>query len=100
MSRRLIVRPEAEADLREAVLWYDQQKQELGEEFLDAVDDAIASIRRYPLMQPAIYKDARRTLTRRFPYGVFYVVGPACISVIAVFHTSRDPKEWQARVDG
>jgi len=28
MSRRLIVRPEAEADITEAALWYDKGKRE------------------------------------------------------------------------
>lgn len=99
MSRRLIVRPDAEADLREAFLWYERQRQGLGDEFLDEVDAALGSIHRYPLMYPVIYKEAHRALTHRFPYGVFYLLGPTSIVAIAVFHSSRDPGEWQARVD-
>jgi hypothetical protein len=35
-----------------------------------------------------------------FPFGVFYVILPEVISVLAVFHTSRDPALWQARYRG
>jgi hypothetical protein len=34
MSYRLNIRPEAEADVMEAALWYEQRKPGLGEEFI------------------------------------------------------------------
>ena len=71
MSRRLILRPEAEEDLREAYIWYEQQRPGLGDELLRAVDDCLAAVRRYPMMNPVVHKEARRALTHRFPYGVF-----------------------------
>lgn len=42
--------------------------------------------------------DARRRVVRRFPYVVIYLVEPEHIEVLAVFHTSRDPKQWQGRL--
>jgi len=36
-------------------------------------------------------------LAKRFPYGIFYVVEPQRIVVLAVLHTARDPQVWQAR---
>lgn len=66
MSRRLIIRPEAEADLREAYAWYEEQRPGLGDEFLRAVDDCLAAIRRYPMMHPLVHREARRALARRF----------------------------------
>jgi plasmid stabilization system protein ParE len=50
------------------------------------------------MVHPVVHKEARRALTRRFPYGIFYMLDPATIAVIAVFHTSRDPRQWQARL--
>lgn len=38
MSRRVIARDEAEADIVEAALWYERQRAGLGSEFVRAVD--------------------------------------------------------------
>lgn len=59
----------------------------------------LIQIGRNPLAHPAVYGELHRALLRRFPYGVFYVVGEAEIGVIGVFHGRRDPKVWQARHD-
>ncbi len=41
MNYKLIVRPEAEAELEDAYLWYEQQIVGLGSQFLLSVDAAI-----------------------------------------------------------
>jgi hypothetical protein len=38
MKRRLIIEPEAEADLRKAFRWYQEQREALGDQFLLAVE--------------------------------------------------------------
>jgi toxin ParE1/3/4 len=44
-----------------------------------------------------LYKDIRRALLRRFPYGIFYLVEPEQIVILACFHARRHPKQWQRR---
>jgi plasmid stabilization system protein ParE len=39
----------------------------------------------------------RGALLRRFPYAVFYEVGPVEILVYAVFHGARNPTAWKRR---
>ena len=98
MKKPLIVRAEAEADLAEAYQWYEQQVRGLGGEFLLCVDAVMASIERNPQLYPVVHKGIiRRALTRRFPYGVFFVEGERSVSVIAVAHAKRNPRVWQAR---
>ena len=97
MNYKLIVRPEAEAELEEAFVWYEQQVVDLGNQFLLVVDATINSIQRNPLQYPVIYKDIRRALTRRFPYQVFYVINDKKIVIIAVFHGMRNPVIWKTR---
>lgn len=97
MSVPLTVRPEAEADLSEALCWYENQRPGLGEEFLLCVEEACERIARLPRTFPKVHKNCRRALVRRFPYGVFYVVEAKRVVVLAVLHARRDPKEWQAR---
>jgi toxin ParE1/3/4 len=94
------VRREAELDLIDAYCWYEERRAGLGAAFLLSVEAAVALIRRFPESHPNVHKDVRRVLTRRFPYGVFYVVERERIVVIAVFHAKRDPRRWQARARG
>ncbi len=96
-SSCVIVRPQAEAELHEAYDWYETQRPGLGEEFLLCVDACMAAIHHNPRLYPPIHGDVRRALMRRFPYGVFYVLGDEAITVLAVFHLSRDPRRWQQR---
>ena len=44
MTPRLVVRPEAEADIDEAYAWYEDRVTGLGDQFLDAVGESIAVI--------------------------------------------------------
>lgn len=97
MNQSVHVRPEAESELREAWSWYESQREGLGDEFLMCVEAAIASAARSPEMNAPIHHNVRRMWTRRFPYGVFYVFEPQGITVLAVFHASRDPQVWRDR---
>ena len=98
MSRRLVLRSEAERDIAEAAEWYDRQRAGLSLQFRSALDSTLSSIEENPLLYAQVYRNLRRALVRRFPYGVFYVPRNEALFVVAVFHTARDPKLWHARV--
>ena len=62
MTRRLVVRSAAEADIAEAALWYEHRAPGLGADFLRAVDAAFGEIERMPERYPAVHarRDPRR----------------------------------------
>ncbi len=95
MSKTVIVEPEAEADLRAAYDWYEEQREGLGMDFVLCVEGTLAAIAERPRLFPVIGKKTRRALTRRFPYSVLFVELPDAITVIGVFHTSRSPSRWR-----
>ena len=76
MNRRLIIRPEAEADLTDAAVWYDNREPGLGLELLSEVHSAIARALKNPESFTRVRRNPtiRRVLTRRFPYRVFFIV--------------------------
>ncbi len=98
MSCRIIIRPEAETDLREAHGWYEAQRHGLGDEFLLCVDACVAGILRYPRLAPVVHREARRALLRRFPYGVFYIVGEEAVPIIAVMDLRRSAMRLEDRL--
>ena len=100
MKYDLIIRPEAEEDVQGAFGWYEDRVTGLGREFLRCVDASIAQINRSPETYPVIYQDIRRNLTRRFPFGVFYIVVGQKAIVLAILHVRRDPNLWQKRKFG
>ncbi|MDJ0763718.1 MAG: type II toxin-antitoxin system RelE/ParE family toxin [Myxococcota bacterium] len=95
--REVILRPEAERELTEAYQWYQERRSGLGDEFLLCVDAVIQQARRSPEMYRVAHRDVRRALVRRFPYGVFYVVRPKAIVVLAIFHGHRNPSVLHKR---
>jgi plasmid stabilization system protein ParE len=97
VSYSLLVRPEAQVDLAETRKWYEEQATGLGRQFVEMVDDTLVSITKNPLVYPAVRKVVRRALTRRFPYGVLYLVEADTVVVLAILHQARDPEIWSRR---
>jgi len=90
--RPLLITPRAEQDILEALAWYDSRRDGLGTEFLSCVDAALQAIQDRAESFPAIHREIRRALVRRFPYGVFFVIDPDQIAVLSIMHASRDPQ--------
>lgn len=98
MSDSLLIRPEAEADIRLAYQWYEAQRPGLGEDFALCLEAAFMSIQAHPMLYQTMHKEVRRILVRRFPYGVYYVVAADQITIIAVLHYRRNPQVWRERM--
>jgi toxin ParE1/3/4 len=96
------VLPEAEQEMLEAILWYEDRQEGLGEKFHEATRHAIEAVAQAPLRFP-VYEAAklrhelRRASVDRFPYYVVYEVRPDELLVVAVIHASRRPGYWTGR---
>jgi plasmid stabilization system protein ParE len=98
VSIPLILRPEAEQDLAEARDWYDGQREGLGGEFLERVEDTFEQIRERPELFALVYRRVRRCKVQRFPFVVYYRAGENRIDVLGVIHGSRHPRVWRTRL--
>jgi plasmid stabilization system protein ParE len=98
MRDELVVAPEVEFDVAEGFLWHERRRIGLGEDFLSSVDACVESIRRQPALYAIVHDRYRRALIRRFPYAIFYSWVSGCITIYAIFHTSRDPEKWRQRL--
>jgi hypothetical protein len=88
----------AEQELDDAVAWYNQQADGLGNEFLDELDRAIRRIATYPLSCQEIDPGLRRCLLARFPYGLVYGMDGDMLIVVAIAHLHRQPRYWSNRI--
>ena len=98
MSYEIRIRPEAEYDLKDAYAYFELCRTGLGADFILCIEESLSKISRNPEQYPIIHKALRRTLVRRFPYGIFYKVHRNIVIVFAIMHCAREPKKWISRV--
>jgi hypothetical protein len=73
-SFEIIIRPEAEEDIRDAYWYYEECVKGLGADFILSVDAIFSRIQRNLKIYPKLYKNIRPGLIQRFPFGVFYLI--------------------------
>ena len=103
MTPEVRFEPEASGELEHAVLWYEGQRSGLGQDFLNAIDRAVAMVQRWPHAAPLATDLAKELIVRRapvetFPYRLIYVETPSAIRILAVAHESRRPNYWMDRL--
>jgi toxin ParE1/3/4 len=101
VSGRVLLTPEARADVVSIGRWYRDRSVRAAEEFLIALGLAFARIEAQPASNVVIDADSgtRRALLRRFPHRVLYLIEDGNIVVFAVMHHRRDAPAWRERLD-
>jgi toxin ParE1/3/4 len=94
---RYVFHPEALTEYAEAVQYYAEQRVEVAQAFIGAIEDAVYRIRESPTRYLVIDEDVRRCMTSRFPYGILYTIEPDYILILTVMHCSREPGYWKNR---
>lgn len=87
----------AEAELREAVQYYESEAPGLGRRFLSFVESALAEVMEHPLLGSPLRGEVRRKGVGRFPYQLLYRVAGDEIRILAVMHKRRRPLYWAER---
>lgn len=88
----------AEAELAEAVSYYDGKASGLGERLLSEVKAATRYIEEHPEIAPVIDLGVRAKVLVRFPYSLMYVVEDSELFIVAVAHQSKRPAYWVDRL--
>jgi hypothetical protein len=89
--------PVAEAEFNKAIDYYEQIDPGLGVDFAIEVHSAIQRSVSFKKAWPVIDGEIRRSLVRRFPFGILYSIEKEGIFVIAVMHLHRMPEYWKHR---
>ncbi|MEQ1912982.1 MAG: type II toxin-antitoxin system RelE/ParE family toxin [Vicinamibacterales bacterium] len=87
----------AEAELNDAIRYYENEQVGLGAAFLAEVRRCTAAILALPEASPVIRGQIRRRLCDKFPYALLYERRGDQIRVLAVMHLKRRPNYWVGR---
>ena len=88
----------AEAELEDAIAYYNAQRTGLGNEFAVEVYAAIRKIIDYPNAWQRVSGGARRCLLHKFDYGLVYRARGDVATIYAVMHLKRRPRYWRDRL--
>ena len=95
----VIFTPAARQEFIDAQDWYERESPGLGSRFRAAAAAVVERIIANPRLFQVVHKNIRRALFRRFPYALMFVIeSDDNVTVIACFHSSRDPMQWQRRM--
>lgn len=92
MSCRLLVAPQAEADIQNAFVWYEARSPGLGHDFVRCVEARLQQIARSPQVFRMRLGPYRLAAPRRFPYAIYFIWEEASnlVSVRRVLHFKQD----------
>ncbi len=100
MSFGIDLRIEAQIDLDKIFVWYEEQKPDLGFDFIFEFEAVLNKISRNPYYASYIIKQARSASLKKFPYHVIYEVDEQDkkVIVLAIAHHHRNPEWFRQRL--
>ncbi len=97
--KKLSFNRRVQAEVNEAVQWYEQQLEGLGDDFFDKFSEALRLIATRPesfsfwLASPTV----RRVKLKRFPYDILFEIRASTIKVTCLRHEKRHPNFGMGR---
>jgi len=89
---------EALEDLNEGFLFYEAQNEGLGDYFTSCLRTEIEALKITAGIHRRVFEDFYRSLSRIFPYGIFYTKEQSATVVWAILDLRRDPSWIQQRL--
>ena len=88
---------EAEAELNEAVSFYEALVPGLGKSLTAEVKKTVRLVQAHPAAGQNVSARLKKSLVHRFPYSLIYSVDAQSILILAVAHHRRRPGYWRKR---
>jgi hypothetical protein len=98
---KLYIEPDAEAELEQAAVRYEQSVSGLGVDFLDEMRRRVRDVVEAPLSFPRFGDSADircAHATGRFPHLVVYLLADDTVHVLAFMHPRQRPGYWTHRL--
>lgn len=88
---------EAVLDIKEAYLYYEEQRIGLENRFLDNLKTYLGRVQKYPEHYQIKRKPYREALIKDFPYLIIYETEENKVITYAIFNTWRNPNKKPAK---
>lgn len=95
---RILLLPEAERDLEIGADFYESQKAGLGVYFNDCLASDIESLKLYAGIHEK-YRGFYRSLSKRFPFSIYYKLNEDLVEIFAVLDARQDPRKIDAALE-
>jgi hypothetical protein len=91
------LRVEARHDLLQGALFYEQQREGLGDYFSNCLFEDLERLEREAGIHATVF-GLHCKLSKRFPFAIYYRVEESVIDVVAILDCRRDPDAIAARL--
>jgi len=95
----IIISQEAESELILSFQFYEDKRQGLGKKFVVEVDFILIRIlENYEQFPKVRNKNIRKAVLSTFPFSIYFATNDNIISILAIFHGSRNPLQIFGRL--
>lgn len=88
----------ASDDLVAGFRFYERNEQDIGDYFLTCLYSDIESLRIFGGVHRKVYKNLHRSLSKRFPFAIYYTVENDTVIVRAILDCRRHPSWIRSRL--
>jgi len=94
VSFNVHITADADLEFQLSAKWYEEQQEGLGDKFISEVREYLLSIARDPEIYPKRIGLKQEATLKIFPFIILFRVikRKDIVFILAIFHTSRDPK--------
>jgi len=85
-------------DLVEGFNFYEASEQGIGDHFLACLYADVESLRIFGGIHRRVYKNLHRSLSKRFPFAIYYTVESDVVIVRAILDCRRNPSWIRSRL--
>ena len=88
----------AQDDLIAGFNFYEAREQGIGDHFLACLYSDVESLRIFGAIHRRVYKNLQRSLSKRFPFAIYYTVENDSVIVRAILDCRRNPSWIRSRL--
>lgn len=97
MNYRIVLTPDADADIGSAFSWYQSIDPNIASRFMSEGRTTMVRILQFPYIFPLVNGAVRRARLKRFPYGIYYSLKSKEAKILAILHQRRSDDVWRQR---
>ena len=97
MTSQIIFHSDAEAEILEALVWYEERSGLAARAFVQELSHVVRLAAQSPKTWPMIFGGTRQIVFPRFPFNLVFRARGDVIEIVVVAHQRRRPFYWRNR---